>query len=270
MTGGRGGAPAPSRQSSALRYAHHMTAVTTSWQSLPPEVDDPSALLDRSLVLLDALANEPVPSLRWYRSTATAIVLGRGQRRLHLPATNGPPIVERSTGGGAVLLDPGMLSLDVLLPAGHPWLLSNLGAVFLRAGEIWASALRELGVPGVAVHEDPSTTPRATDARTRMLRAICYATVGRGEVLAEGRKLVGLAQRRRRHGTLIQCGLLRSWRPQALLTALGGPADDAEITAAAVGLDELLDPPPTDAAVMHAVESAFATAGGTTTPPPTA
>ncbi|HWB70924.1 MAG TPA: hypothetical protein VG452_01805, partial [Egibacteraceae bacterium] len=104
------------------------------------------------------------------------------------------------------------------------------------------------------VHTGVSTARRRGDARQRLLAAVCYATLGRGEVLAAGRKLVGLAQRRRRPGALVQCGLLRRWRPAGLLAALGADPGDPEIAAHAVGLDDLLDAPPDDPAVMQAVE----------------
>ena len=224
----------------------------SGWRLLGLDGGEPSALLDRGLALLDGLAAEPAPALRWYVPTSPAIVLGRGQR---LDAgAGGLPVVTRHSGGGAVLMDDALLSLDVLLPAGHPWLEEDLGAVFLRVGEAWAAALADLGVPGLTVHREASAARRLGGERERLLAAICYALPGKGEVLHRGRKLVGLAQRRRRHGALVQCGLLRAWRPAPLLAALGAQPDDPEVHAAAIGLGDLLAEPPDDAAVMAAVE----------------
>jgi lipoate---protein ligase len=203
---------------------------------------------------LDALADDPVPTLRWYRATDTAVVLGRGQRA-DLLAEGDLPVVMRSSGGGAVLMDAGLLSLDVLLPAGHPLLDGDLGAVFGRVGHAWAGALADLGVADLAVHDGPAQARRGGNARERLLASVCYATLGRGEVTAGGRKLVGLAQRRRRPGALVQCGLLRRWDPRALLRRLGADPDDPGIVDAAVGLDDLLAAPPTDQAVMAAVSA---------------
>ena len=222
------------------------------WRLLGLERDEPSALLDRGLALLDALADQPAPALRWYVPTSAAIVLGRGQRLE--AAAGGLPVVTRHSGGGAVLMDQALLSLDVLLPAGHAWLEEDLGAVFLRVGEAWAAALADLGVRELTVHREASAARRLGGERERLLAAICYALPGKGEVLHRGRKLVGLAQRRRRHGALVQCGLLRAWRPAALLAALGAAPDDREVHAAAAGLGDLLPEAPDDAAVMAAVE----------------
>lgn len=208
---------------------------------MPLAEGEPSTLLADGLALFDRLAADPRPVLRPYRSDRTAIVLGRGQAH-DLAATSTPSVevLTRASGGGAVLMDPHLVSLDVLVPAGHPLLgrAGDLGAVFLEVGRAWAEALTPLGVPDLAVFIAAAAARRRGTPRERLLAAVCYATLGRGEVTTGGRKLVGLAQRRRRPGALVQCGLLRRWSPGALLAALGGDPDDAEVHAAAVGLDE--------------------------------
>ena len=232
-----------------------------AWRTGRLEVDHPKTLLDGSLALLEGLQTDPTPSLRWYRSTETAIVLGRGQRPNTAQSTAAVEVISRSSGGGAVLLDPTMLSLDVAIPTGHPLLDGDLSDVFLHVGEAWATALSTLGVPSPQVHRGPALASRQGDERQQLLAAVCYATMGRGEISVHGRKLVGLSQRRRRPGALVQCGLLRQWQPGPLLEALGAQPDDQEIHAAAVGLDELgLTPSDTD--VMRAVNHAFAASTG--------
>ena len=215
-----------------------------------------AALVERGAALLDGLQHGQDPVLRWYRATDTAVVLGRGQRR-ELLGTTDLPVVGRFSGGGAVLMDPGLLCLDVLIPAEHHWLDGDLGRPFEVVGTAWAQALDALGVADVAVFTGAAQRRVRGTPREQLVAAICYATLGRGEVTAGGRKLVGLAQRRRRPGALIQCGLLRAWDPRPLLRALRAPDDDAQILAAATGLDDLLASPPSDQEVMTAVEEAL-------------
>ncbi|MDP8969409.1 MAG: ligase, partial [Actinomycetota bacterium] len=179
-------------------------ASMSDWRILPFEAGDAEMLLARGLALLEGLAHDPLPTLRWYRATTPALVLGRGQAGLPTRTSPGLPVVTRFSGGGAVLMDRDLLSLDVLVPAGHGLLEGSLSAVFERIGRVWAAALQDLCVPAVTVHTGPSTARRRGDDRQRLLAAVCYATLGRGEVLARGRKLVGLAQRRRRPGALVQ------------------------------------------------------------------
>ena len=213
-------------------------------------------LLADGAALLDALADDPEPVLRWYRSTDAALVLGRGQT-LGDFAESELPIVQRFSGGGAVLMDSGLLSLDVLLPAGHPLLAGDPLAVFGRIGRAWAAALAGLGLPDVTVATASSTPSRRGNEREQLLAAICYATLGFGEVTTGGRKVVGLAQRRRKPGALVQCGLLRRWHPDPLLRALGADPDDEQIRHAATGIDQLMADPPDDETVMAAVEDAL-------------
>ncbi|HEX6255031.1 MAG TPA: hypothetical protein VFZ70_04400 [Euzebyales bacterium] len=230
--------------------------MTEAWRVLPLQVDDAATLLDDGVAAFDALADLPVPTLRWYRSTAAAIVLGRGQGNVRLSDV-GSAVVSRFSGGGAVWLSPDVLALDVLLPAGHPWGSGRLTEAFDHVGTAWQDGLRDLGVTGLTVHDGPSTARRRGSAREQLLAAVCYATRGRGEVFWHGRKLVGLAQRRRRHGAMVQCGLLRSWRPQTLLAALGADPDDDEICGAAVGLADISEQGPSDDEVIAAVSRAF-------------
>ncbi|MGH3665051.1 MAG: lipoyl protein ligase domain-containing protein, partial [Egibacteraceae bacterium] len=147
-----------------------------TWRRLDFEVDEAEALLERGSRLLDDLADNPIATLRWYRAASPALVLGRGQAPLHVEAEAGaPPVVTRFSGGGAVLMDAGLLSLDVLLPTRHPLLDGDLGAVFERVGSAWAGALGDLGVDGLSVHAGPSTARRRGDAREQLLATICYA-----------------------------------------------------------------------------------------------
>jgi lipoate---protein ligase len=222
-----------------------------AWARPGLHTGDPAALLARSAELFEEMAQRRTPTLWWYRPHGAAIVLGRGQRGLNVETPL--PVLERSSGGGAVLLDASLLSLDVLLPSDHPLLDGDVGAVFGHVGRVWAAALGALGVPALSVHTEPSSARRQAEGRERLLASVCYATAGRGEVLAGGRKLVGLSQRRRRWGALVQCGMLRRWEPDPLLEALGAPRDPG-ILAAAVGLDDLLADPPDDQTVIDAVE----------------
>lgn len=233
----------------------------SSWHVAPLEVSDAATLLADGVTRFDALADDPVPTLRWYRTTAPAIVLGRGQGALHV-RDDGVEVVGRFSGGGAVWLSPDVLSLDVLVPGDHPWVSDQLTAVFDHVGAAWLAALRSLGVPHLSVHRGASMARRRGTTREQLLATVCYATRGRGEVFWRERKLVGMAQRRRRHATMVQCGLLRRWRPERLLTALGADPRDRQILDAAVGLDEVCANAPDDPSVMAAVHSAFTDAAG--------
>lgn len=224
----------------------------TEWLDLGLERDSSAYLLERSVDLLTATGEDGRPRLRWYASTDRAIVLGRGQR--DAIAVEGHDQLQRPSGGGAVLMDHDLLSLDVVVPHGHPWLEgSDLGTIFDPVGQAWADALRDLGVPDVGMHRGAATATRLGPPEQRPLAEVCYASLGRGEVTSGGRKVVGLSQRRRRHGALIQCGVLRRWRPEPLIQALDVAQAGDAIKAAAVGIDDLMDPIVSDFWLMRAV-----------------
>lgn len=233
--------------------------MSRAWRILPLSTGMATALLAEGMAQFDRLADDPVPVLRWYRSTAPTLVLGRGQRSLRVHTTD-VDVVTRFSGGGAVWLSPDVLSLDVLLPPDHPWAGDVLTEAFDHVGGAWLGGLTTLGITDLELYAGPATARRRGDARQRLLASVCYATRGRGEIFWRDRKLVGLAQRRRRHGALVQCGLLRRWRPERLLEALGGDPDDREIAQAAVGLADICAVVPTDDDVIAAVSAAFTAA----------
>lgn len=181
------------------------------------------------------------------RVARPALVLGSAQ-----PATDadveacgaaGVEIVRRRTGGGAVLVGPGdPLWVDVVIPAGDLLWEDDVGRAFLWLGDVWAAALRSVGVDG-DVHRGPLQ-------RTPWSRAICFAGLGTGEVTVGGRKLVGISQRRTRAGTRFQCAVPLGIPPSHITDLLRlTPTEraaaaahlDATVTILAVPTDTVLD-----------------------------
>lgn len=158
-----------------------------------------------------------------------ALVLGsaqRGEVADHAAAeARGVEVVRRNSGGGAVLLEPGRcIWLDVLLPKDDPRWTDDVGLSAYWLGEVWADALASLGVEA-AVH-------RGRLEQTTWGRLVCFGAIGPGEVTVAGRKLVGISQRRTRHGARFQCLVHESWDPVPLLDLLLlSPADRSRATA---------------------------------------
>lgn len=170
-------------------------------------------------------------------ATGPALVLGSTQHDgvvdRRAARQMGVAVVRRRSGGGAVLLVPSEhVWVDVLLPAGDPLWNDDVGASFGWLGAAWVRALASLGVDGAAVDDGPR-------CRSRLGRAVCFAGLVPGEVVAGGAKLVGLAQRRTRAGARFQCLVHRRWRAswyrQLLAPVLSDPADAAALDGIAVG-----------------------------------
>ncbi len=152
---------------------------------------------------------------------APTLVLGSTQPSVDAPI----PVVRRRSGGGAVLLDPSsVVWVDVVLPAGDRLWDDDVGRAFLWLGDVWVAALG--GVPAQR-HRGPLR-------RTPHSDFVCFAGLGPGEVTVEGRKVVGISQRRTREAALFQCAALLRWDYEGVASLLGLPS--AGLAAAAAGL----------------------------------
>ena len=169
------------------------------------------------------------PAWRVWRYQRPAIVLGRSQSSL----LNGfersvePEVLQRASGGGAVLLGPWMLGLSVVLPTDHTFALGGAVNTYRWLGEAIARALGTVGVNAWAISPAALLTHRAENA-TPAVDWACFGSLSPWEVLVDRRKIAGLAQVRRSKGILLVAGILMQAPPWELLThCIGKPAMDA-------------------------------------------
>ena len=138
-------------------------------------------------------------------------------------ARAGVDVVRRRSGGGAVLVEPGgTVWIDVVVPPGDPLWDDDVGRAAHWVGETWAAALARTGTVGAVVHTGGLVT-------TPWSRQVCFAGLGPGEVVVGGRKVVGVAQRRTRHGARFQVAALLRWEPGALVPLLHLEDPDAAL-----------------------------------------
>jgi len=152
-------------------------------------------------------------------ATRPALVLGSTQAHdlvdPEAAADLGIDVAQRRSGGGAVLVVPGETAwLDVIVPAGDPLWDDDVGRAALWLGAAWQRALADLGIGPTEVHTGAL-------ACGPLGRAVCFATVGAGEVTTPERaKLVGISQRRTRAAARFQCAAYRTWEPEPLARLL--------------------------------------------------
>jgi len=154
-------------------------------------------------------------------------VIGRSARGVAADeeacARRGVEVVHRQSGGGPVLWDAGLIGLDVILPPGHPFAGRGVIEAYEHLGGAVASALRELGVDARAAGVEEARAATADPAARRAGELACFGGLSPHEVLAGGRKVVGLAQVRRRSGTLLQAGIALSLDGELLAELLAIP-----------------------------------------------
>ncbi|HLI09483.1 MAG TPA: hypothetical protein VKV40_23175 [Ktedonobacteraceae bacterium] len=228
----------------------------TSWRIYPLSIADQQLHIDMSEMLLASTASGDPATLYWSQAERPGLVLGFSQKHSVLNAqaleAYRLPIYHRKAGGTAVLVGSHLLSLDVILPAGHPLILPDIVESYRWFGEAWAAALRELGietrsVPVAEAHEQRALLKRPETAqREAILRRACYGSLSPYEVVAgQGqRKVVGLDMVRRRTGSLLQAGVLLQWETGTLSQLLGHTPEEQAILREglrerAVGLDSL-------------------------------
>jgi lipoate---protein ligase len=182
--------------------------------------------------------------------SAPAVVLGSTQPLSAVDgdgaARAGLAVTRRRSGGGAVLVTPDdPIWIDAWVPRSDPLWLEDVARAFDWLGDTWGRALANLGIARASVHRGGLT------ARTPWSSLVCFGGVGTGEVLdPDGRKIVGISQRRTRDGAWFHSACLRRWDPDPLLDVLELRADErraahADLVGAAIGLDDLAGDDPT-------------------------
>jgi len=170
------------------------------------------------------------PAVRVWDYAAPEVVLGCSGEAdgavLERARAAGVRLTKRPTGGGAVLAGPWLLGASAVLPAQHPFAVAGLAQSYRWFGLAHAAWLKSLGIAARAV-------AAAQAMRAPALPWACFASLSHWEVEADGGKIVGLAQCRRRNGTVFSSAVLVGAPPWELLCrVLGEPLPDAATLAA--------------------------------------
>ena len=228
-----------------------------TWLRLPLLRAPQSYHLALGDVLLHSAAQRP-PLLYWQISEPAAVVLGISQKLSDLDTAAcqraGLAIYRRAAGGTAVLAGPDLLSLDVILPPGHPLAGRDIVEAYRWFGDLWAETLRGFGLAARTIPPAEAHAPRTRGFLAQagrlehLLRQSCYGAFSPYEVSVNGRKVLGLDQVRRRVGFLFQGGLLLRWDAEHVASLLAAAPDERPALAAglrerAMGMDTLLARP---------------------------
>jgi lipoate-protein ligase A len=164
----------------------------------PFEVADGPAQMAIDDAMLDA-AEEGVASLRLYDWSKPTLSLGYFQPaavRLARPALAALPWLRRSSGGGAILHGDGDLTYALALPAAREW----------HDGEPWLCRFHHL-LQRVFKTYGTKTKAVACGEEVKLDPALCFLHHTPGDLVHDGIKVVGSAQRQQR-GALLQHGTI--------------------------------------------------------------
>ena len=196
---------------------------------------------------------KPAPTLRLYGWQPATLSLGRAQKAggshdLRVVSQEGIGLVRRPTGGGAVLHEFER-TYAVIGALGLPPFSGGVIATYRTIAEALKRGLMRLGVAAIPV-EPVRGSARETPAA-------CFERLGAWELVANGRKLVGSAQARRR-GALLQHGSIpMRLDPSRLAAVLGAPVDASRFTDLESARGAAVDPASVDAACVDGFEETF-------------
>jgi lipoate-protein ligase A len=169
---------------------------TVTWSLVDSGVCDYdfNMAMDESLLALAAETTRPV--LRFYGWTQTAASFGYFQRIAEVEQLTGlRPLVRRPTAGGIVPHDADW-TYSVAVPTTDPWYGLKAIESYRRIHEWVQAALAWLGIQSALAPCCLKTGPGQ-----------CFLGYEQFDLLWNGRKIAGAAQRRTRHGLLIQGSL---------------------------------------------------------------
>jgi lipoate-protein ligase A len=165
----------------------------TSWHLLHQgkNAADYNMALDEALLQFAPQLGRPV--LRFYGWLEPAATFGYSQSYAEIEKlTTLRPLVRRPTGGGLVPHDADW-TYSLIFPAGHFWHRLRAVESYRRAHEWIRDAFAKMSV---------ATT--LSPASQKEIPGLCFIGAEKDDVLWHGRKIAGAAQRRTRHGLLIQ------------------------------------------------------------------
>jgi lipoate-protein ligase A len=196
---------------------------------------------------------KPGPTLRLYSWRPAALSLGRSQRAEgssdeRFLAREGIDLVRRATGGGAVLHEHER-TYAVVGALGLPPFSGGVIATYRSIAGALTRGLTRLGITSIPV--EPRRGP------SRETAAACFERLGAWEIAADGRKLVGSAQARRR-GVFLQHGSIpMRLDARRLASVLGAPVDASRFTDVEQVLGGAVDPDELDSAWVAGFEETF-------------
>jgi lipoate-protein ligase A len=234
--------------------------------SLPAE--QPWEGIARDQALLERIQPGGPPVVRWWVAASTAVVVGLGLRHrlasivdVSRCQADGVAVLERRAGGGALLLDEHMVCGAVCVPMAS--VSSDVTESYRWLGDDLVLRLRSLGVAEARrveiaeARSDAAAIQARDDPVARAIGSTCYGVLSPHEVVVGARKLVGLAQVRRRHAALFAFGVLL--RDQSRLADYLHASEGAtrehlrtELKQRTVGLDELTSRPASEVAAVIA------------------
>jgi lipoate-protein ligase A len=183
------------------------------WLRLDSGANTPAYNMALDEALLENAATLGQPVLRFYDWTEPCATFGYSQKIAAIEAaTDLRPLIRRCTGGGLVPHN-GDWTYSLIFPPDHEWTVLTATESYLRTHLLLQVAFKEIGVE----------TELAKSCR-RPKPGECFEGHELHDLLWNGKKISGAAQRRNRFGLLVQGSVqpLGDWPQKNWMDALAG------------------------------------------------
>ena len=230
---------------------------TTTWDLIldPPLDGETNMAVDAELLKSIEKSGETMTVLRFYSWIRPTISLGRNQRRekavdQEFCRSAGLDVVDRPTGGRAVLHND-EITYSVVSNDTGPFDGASIYDTYRRISEALSIGYRRLGVDTVLA---PDT--RRLGVAENGTEYPCFVSPSRYELMRDGRKVVGSAQRRLRR-SFLQHGSMPISCERELLARATRLDDRSLLDDEMTGIAECLDRRPTPGEITSAFVGAF-------------
>lgn len=194
--------------------------------------------MERDKALLDWAAEnqDAIPVLRFFRWNIPTVSIGYNQSteqlNLSLCAELGIPIVRRPTGGRAIYHHT-EFTYSITLPAKHELAQMSVLETYNELNAALAMGLREIGIHARLARGDAGTTFRNPS---------CFSSTSRYELVFNGKKIAGSAQRRLRGACLQQGSIMagEQYKFLAKIVSKGGEKIKKELDNHSTYIKEIL------------------------------
>jgi len=179
-----------------------------TWRLIEDDLCQGDFNMGVDLVLLNSCENGIAPpTLRLYGWQTPTLSIGQNQninQEINLLRCRdlGIPVVRRPTGGKAIL-HGNEITYAIAVPTKHPGFLGGIRESLKTIGKALILGLEELKIVGSILNEgNKSLSPENINSPA------CFASLNQFEILVDGKKLVGSAQKRTRkafiqHGSIL-------------------------------------------------------------------
>ncbi|MBU0686471.1 MAG: lipoate--protein ligase family protein [Candidatus Margulisbacteria bacterium] len=190
-------------------------------------------------------------TLRIYSWAPACLSLGYSQKKEkllneRLVKQYGWDVVKRPTGGGIVFHNEDEITYCLILPYDFKGLPQGLIPLYKYISEIIVSALKKIGVPAAI----------SNNAARRENADLCFSYPAEYEVVANGKKIVGSAQKRGKRGFLQHGSIFvtRKNYDNFFKVLKAGSATDLE---SAISVEEVLEKKIDDKEIIAALKESF-------------